>query len=402
MGSSPVTEFLPDGPALTVDPLLAAIANQAALADQTRTVSADVISMIKASPTMRLSASTSIGGEHASVLQIGRELEAVAARCTSTAWVLWNHLAVFHLFVGTLGPAHSALLKQIVSENEWVCFPAGAGSGVAGVIDGDDVILNGKGSFSSGGRYADWAGVVFAVCDADGKRVEPLDIRFTIVPLADPNVRIDPTWDGSSVRASATDDIHYENVRVPLDRCADWFGANRAETLRSVPVVDHRYREDWVGLSDVWLGWMGVGLVRAALADAAEEIRSRKAILGKAMVSRPTVQVNLGRASSLVAAAAATMEAACREIDERITAEIVPTDADYLRQVGLATSALDQLRDAMTELLSTQGGNGLRESGHFERRWRDFQAMPLHINAHRDRAHHQIGRFVLGEDLEPF
>ena len=55
------------------------------------------------------------------------------------------------------------------------------------------------------------------------------------------------------------------------------------------------------------------------------------------------------------------METICREIDERIAAEIVPTDADYLRQVGLATSALDQLRDAMTELLSTQGGNGLRE-----------------------------------------
>ena len=83
------------------------------------------------------------------------------------------------------------------------------------------------------------------------------------------------------MRASATDDIHYEQVRVPLDRCADWFGANRAETLRTVPVVDHRYREDWVGLSDVWLGWMGVGLVRAALTDAAEEITSRKTILGR-------------------------------------------------------------------------------------------------------------------------
>ena len=93
--------------------------------------------------------------------------------------------------------------------------------GVTGVIDGDSVVLNGRGSFSSGGRYADWAGVVFAVCDADGNRVEPLDIRFTIVPLSDPNVRIDPTWDGSSVRVSATDDIHYEQVRVPLDRCAD-------------------------------------------------------------------------------------------------------------------------------------------------------------------------------------
>ena len=397
-----MTEFLPDSPDLAVGPVLDAIRAQAEEADRTRSISPEVISQLKASPVMRLSASASIGGDEATILQIGRELEAVAARCTSTAWVLWNHLAVFHLFVGTLGPDHSPLLKSIVADQESVCFPAGAGSGVSGFIDGDEVVLNGRGAFSSGGRYADWAGVVFAVCDSAGNRVDPIDIRFTIVRLDDPCVRIDPTWDGSSVRASATDDIYYEQVRVPLERCAEWFGANRAETLRTVPVVDHRYREDWVGLSDVWLGWMGVGLVRAALTDAAEEIRSRKAILGKAMVSRPTVQVNLGRASSLVAAAAATMEAACNEIDRRIADERVPTEADYLRQVGLATSALDQLRDAMTELLSTQGGNGLRESGHFERRWRDFQAMPLHINAHRDRAHHQIGRFVLGEELEPF
>ena len=69
------------------------------------------------------------------------------------------------------------------------------------------------------------------------------------------------------MRVSATDDIHYEQVRVPLDRCADWFGANRAETLRTVPVVDPATAK--IGLvSDVWLGWMGVGLVRAALTDA--------------------------------------------------------------------------------------------------------------------------------------
>ena len=123
MGTRPITEFLPDGPPLTVDPLLAAIADQALTADQTRTVSPNVINEIKTSPTMRLSASTSIGGEQASVLQIGRELEAVAARCTSTAWVLWNHLAVFHLFVGTLGPPHAPLLKEIVTNNEWCVFP---------------------------------------------------------------------------------------------------------------------------------------------------------------------------------------------------------------------------------------------------------------------------------------
>lgn len=124
--------------------------------------------------------------------------------------------------------------------------------------------------------------------------------------------------------------------------------------------------------------------------------------MGKAMVTRPTVQVNLGHAAALVAAATATVTTACHEIDVRIDSCRTPTEADYLRQMALSTSALDQLGEAMALLMRCQGGNGLREGGLFERRWRDFQVMPLHINAHRDRIHHQLGRFVLGEPLEPF
>jgi alkylation response protein AidB-like acyl-CoA dehydrogenase len=70
--------------------------------------------------------------------------------------------------------------------------------------------------------------------------------------------------------------------------------------------------------------------------------------------------------------------------------------------MALSTSAITQLSEAMRLLQRCQGGNGLREGGTFERRWRDFQAMPLHINAHQDRVHHQLGRFVLGEELESF
>ena len=400
--AEPVAVFAPSDIPRTITPLLSQIAEQAAQADATRSIDPELIGALKSSDIMKLSATDNIGGTEASILQIGRELEAISASCTSTAWAMWNHLAVFHLFVGCLGPGHRDVLAGIVERGEWVCFPAGAGSGVTGVIEGDHVRLNGRGAFSSGGRYADWAGVAFIVVDDDGNRVEPLDIRFTIVRIGDDGVKIDPTWDGASVRASATDDIHYTDVVAPLDRCAPWYGANRAEALREVDVVAHRYREDWVGLSDVWLGWMGVGLVRAALADATAEIRQRKSIMGKKMVTRPTVQVNLGKAAALLGAAAATVETACIQVDQRIEARHAPDDADYLRQMALATSAMNQLAEAMQLLMRCQGGNGLRESGHFERRWRDFQAMPAHINIHQDRVHHQLGRFVLGEDLEPF
>jgi hypothetical protein len=49
-------------------------------------------------------------------------------------------------------------------------------------------------------------------------------------------------------------------------------------------------------------------------------------------------------------------------------------------------------------MLRTLGGNGLRESGSFERRFRDYQAAALHITAHPDRVREMTGRWLLGVD----
>ena len=206
-----------------------------------------------------------------------------------------------------------------------------------------------------------------------------MDLRFSIVPTSVEGLKIDPTWDGSGLRASATDDLHYSEVRVSLDRCVKWYGANRAESLRTVPVINHRYREDWVGISDLWLGWMACGIVRRALQEVASGTRERRVIMGGKMV-----------------------EKACNELDQRVISGIVPDEADYLRQMSVVSMSVEQLAEAMQLLERTQGGNGLREGGTFERRYRDFRAMPLHINVHQDRVTHQLGRFVLDIERDPF
>ncbi|WP_419842077.1 acyl-CoA dehydrogenase family protein [Candidatus Poriferisodalis sp.] len=402
-GAAVVNHFAPAPTAgLRIAPLLDAIEAQAATADRTRSVSAEVIEAIRGTDFMRMSATRNIGGVEESMVHMGRELEAVAARCPSLAWCLWNHLCVFHLFVGSLGPEQQGLLTRIVTNGEWVSFPGGARSSVYGRISGGQAILNGTGRWGTGARYADYCGVAFAVTGDDGKPLRPLDLRFTIVPAAAEGIKIDPSWDGAGLRASATDDVHYTEVAVDLDDCVAWFGANRAESLRTVPVVHHRYREDWVGISDLWLAYMAVGLVRRALAEAADAAGGRRVVIGGAMVERPTVQVNFGRAASLLAAAAAATEAACCDVDRRIAAGIVPDEADYLRQMAVTTMAVEQLDEAMSLLHRTQGGTALREGGAFERRYRDFRAMPVHINVHQDRIAHQLGRHLLGLEPNPF
>jgi hypothetical protein len=79
-----------------------------------------------------------------------------------------------------------------------------------------------------------------------------------------------------------------------------------------------------------------------------------------------------------------------------MAAGVPPTEEDYVRQLALSAQALAMSRRAMDEVLIVLGGNGLREGGSFERRYRDVTAMPLHINAHPDRVYDKVGRALIG------
>ena len=87
-------------------------------------------------------------------------------------------------------------------------------------------------------------------------------------------------------------------------------------------MINDRYREDWVGLSVVWLGAMATGLVEVSLNEVAASIKERIAIFGTKMVDKPTIHTNLGRARALLNAATDTVYAAMIETDTRITQNI--------------------------------------------------------------------------------
>ncbi|MEZ5231841.1 MAG: acyl-CoA dehydrogenase family protein [Acidimicrobiales bacterium] len=157
-----------------------------------------------------------------------------------------------------------------------------------------------------------------------------------------------------------------------------------------------------MGLSDIWLAHMGVGTVQAALEEAIASIDGRRAIMGANMVNMPNVQANLGAVTAAVTTARFAVEGAAADVDARIAAGRIPTEADFQRQGAVSATALTLCQDAMMTLLRTLGGNGLREGGTFERRWRDVAAMPIHINTHPDRVHLRLGQFLLGVEGQRF
>lgn len=380
---------------LHTSPLLELISANAADADSSRSVADEVISALKANDVMRLTAAPELDGLNGTARHIAQELEGVAGACTSTAWCLWNHLATFHLFCGLLGPDNQQQLREITQQRQWVCFPAGASTAVRGAVVEKDLEITGKAAFGSGARYADFAGVSFMAADL---REGP---SFALVDLHKESVHIDPTWKAMSLRASATDHVNYNGARVPLSGVVR-FPMKYRVTFRDpeFAVIHPRYREDWVALSDLWLGAMAVGVAATSLAEVCAGIAERIAIMGVKMVERPTIHVNLGQAAALIDSARDTVMAACTETDDRVAESIAPTEANYLRQLGASMIALQNCDEAMRLMLRVLGGNGLREGENFERRYRDFQAMPLHINAHRDRLSEQLGRDRLGLPTE--
>ena len=383
---------------LAVAPLLPSIHAQSARADETRSVDPQVIEAIKSNDVMGFTASVNLGGQAQSVARIGLELEAVAGACASTAWVLWNHLSTFHLFAGLMGPTNAEFLSKIVGMGEWVCFPAGANTGVHGDLEGDQYYLSGKAAFGSGARYAEWVGVSFVV---EEDRTKP---RFSLLRIAQDSISVDADWNAMSLRASATDTVIYDGAGIPLERVVDFPFMYRVPFRHpDRPMIHQRYREDWVALSDMWLGAMAVGVTQAALDDVTRDIRDRIAIMGVKIAERPTVHVNLGQANAMIQAARDNVDSALRTTDERMAKGVTPTEGDYLQQLSASMMALQLCDDAMKLLLRVMGGNGLRQGASFERRYRDLQAMPLHINAHRDRVSEQSGRHLLGLETEnPF
>jgi len=374
--------------------LLDKIAGQAAQADRSRTLDRDLVALIKQDPVSRLTACKVVGGVEASIQSCGEALESIASKCTSTAWVLMNHLGQTHLITALLGDEHPSLLRQLVEERNLVCFPVGAGTSVEAARSGTTICLRGKSEFGSGARYADKAGVIFVLPGED-------KARFALVDLHHKGVEIEDSWRAMSLRASSTDTLHYNDVEI-VDSASVPFPRMYREVFRrpSYPVISPRYREDWMAISNIWLGYMGIGLVQSCLDDVVENIRDRIAFMGVRVAERANVHMNIGHAQANISAARDSVRSVCAETDGRIDSSIPPTESDYFRQMGAAVSALRLCDEALSLLVRVMGANGLREGPAFERRWRDFQAIPIHLNTHPDRVSEIMGRHILGLTME--
>jgi len=107
--------------------------------------------------------------------------------------------------------ARGTLINNLASEPELGSPSRGGAFATRAVREGDDWVINGHKTWSTLSPGLTFATVLLTVEEADGSQT-----RGTFfVPMDTPGVRIEETWDSVSMRATGSNDVFFENVRVP-------------------------------------------------------------------------------------------------------------------------------------------------------------------------------------------
>lgn len=228
--------------------------------------------------------------------------------------------------------------------------------------------VSGSKAFVSGAGHVD----AYLVTARDPDAEEPR-VSYFLVPAGE-GIRVEQTWDSLGMRATGSQDVHFD-VEVAPEAL---LGGMEGLTLLLAQVMPQ-----WLVAS---YAAVYVGVARSAVDAAAGQADERG--LGRL----PAVRARLGRADAAVAAAELVVAEAAARIDR------APGDPDTNRWVWRAKLvAGDTASRVASSLLEAAGASATRRGNPLERLYRDARCGALQP-ATSDVCADWLGTAALGED----
>lgn len=350
----------------TAAALAAAFATRAGAHDRDASFPFENFAALREAGLMALTVPRCHGGEEAPLADIAAVIRSVAAGDASTALVLTMH------YIHTASALRStrwprplqarlacealngdAVINALRVEPE-LGTPARGGlpKAVAQRTRGG-WSLSGRKIYSTGAPFLRY-GLVWARTDEATPRV-----GFFLVPLRNPGVRIEESWDHLGMRASGSHDVILENVALPQDHA-----------------VDLRDPGDWGERDPVQSIWSTVLIctIYDAVANAARDwlVRflhdRRPANLGASLATLPRFQTELGRIEAKL-------------LVNRMLLEPIAAEPDSLppQRVGIVKHVVtSNAIEAVALALELTGNPGLSRSNPLERHHRDVLCSRVH------------------------
>ncbi len=356
------------------DPLGAARALQprvreaAAQIERERRVPQDLIDELVRAGLFHMLIPRSLGGVEIDPVTAAQAVEEIAAADASVGWCVM--LASQSTYFAGLMPVEDA--REIWSNGGIVAGTARPiGRAVATQSPAEGYVVSGRWPFASGSSHATWFMGECIVYDGESPRKDAKGdnvTRAVFVPRAD--VTIYDTWDTTGLRGTASNDFSIENVFVPRSRGFQMLvdePINPGALYRATPLVFMNH------------GSHALGIARAALAAAADIMKSRRGWGNVPLHETPRLQTTFADATALVESARSYLYEAGRELWG--AAQAGRTDTALLRsRLRLASShgarAAVQAVDLVHGALATSAiftGNPL------ERQFRDIHTAVAHV-----------------------
>ncbi len=271
---------------------------------------------------------------------------------------------------------HWKLAADILTQGgamSFVLTEANAGSDSAAirtqyVVDGDSVIINGRKSFISNGEISDLY-LLFATQDP---ALRAKGISCFVVPRDIPGISIGKHEDKLGFRSSCTNDVIFEDVRIPLKNMIGEHGQGLDIAKRSL------------GYTRPTSGAGAIGNAQYAFECAVEYSKVRETF-GKPICKNQGISFMLADMYIKLEAARQMVWHACRCADAGITDARLASAAKVF--------ASDAGMQVCTDAVQILGGNGYSREFPVEKRFRDAKIYQIFEGTN------QIQRKIISGDI---
>ncbi len=364
--------------------LVAPFAATAAAHDRAGTFPFDNFTDLRAARLLALRAPERLGGDGAGLGETARIVGLVAQGEPATALVLamhYIHNAAIarsdrwpsHLVDRVGREADHALINALRVEPEQGSPARGGLPATTATRRGDGWHLSGRKIYSTGSPILSWYLVWARTSD------EPPQVGQFLVHAGLPGTRIEGTWDHVGLRASASHDIVFEDVVIPLDHAVDL----RTPTDWTPDDARQQHVENGIVLAALY---DGVG--RAARDWLISFLKTRvPSSLGKPLSTLPRSQDVVGHIQTLLRVNARLIDSFAADADAGASPDA--EDAHVIKSV-----VTGNVVEAIELALSLTGNHGLTRANPLERHYRDALCGRVHT-PQDDSVRAMLGRAAL-------
>lgn len=385
------------------------LAKRAQEVDEAREIPSESISDLHEAGLLSMAIPRSQGGTEVDLVTQLMVIELIAGACASTGWCLGNHTAAVKRAQGLMGNRVIPYTEAVVAQGalfSHAIVPSGTTRPAPG-----GYVSTGSWPFVSGSTRARWAflgtlvpGPPTGWTSIDGAAPPESHVRRLIVELGSPGVRIEPTWQAMSLRASMSHNIVLDEVFVPEELAL--VSAQQGPLEIMVPDVPPVLRLP-AGTpihGGAPCAAMLLGISQSALRETIEYAKAGSMTLGgNRRTSMPGNQFAVADAAMWIEAGRALLHQKARAVMSRAQADEPFTAQDVAEMAMANVVACENAQKAVDRLFSIRGAHGLYETDPFQRHYRDVRFGTLVAGSAPDLMREQVGKYLFGipEDVQP-